>query len=115
MKIIKQANLKGSELKKFDSKNLMHYPIFKTSKPSYLSVLKLEKNGVIGFHQATSNQLMIIMKGSGWVRSNESDKISVTEGDFIYWKNGEWHETGTETEMTGLVFESVRFDLFQNI
>jgi len=73
----------------------------------------LERDGVIGFHQATIPQLFLVVQGDGWVRSESPERISIRAGQAAHWEKGEWHESGTETEtgMTAIILESARFDL----
>jgi len=71
----------------------------------------LEADGVIGFHQATVSQLFLVVQGEGWVRGESPERISIQAGQAAYWEKDEWHESGTQTGMTAIILESVRFDL----
>ena len=77
-----------------------------TEKPTYIGCMHLASNGVIGFHHATVQQLLLIVAGAGWVRSNPSDALPVRVGDAIFWDVHEGHETKTTTGLTAIVVES---------
>ena len=71
----------------------------------------LEVHGVIGYHQATIPQLFLVVQGEGWVRGESDKRVFIKTGEAAYWEKGEWHESGTETGMTAIIIESVKFDL----
>jgi len=55
--------------------------------------------------------LFLVVQGEGWV-SGESDKrVFIKTGEAAYWEKGEWHESGTESGITAIIIESVKFDL----
>jgi hypothetical protein len=62
--------------------------------------------GVIGYHQAVTPQLFLIVEGKGWVRGGSSDeRMPIGMGQAAFWEKGEWHESGTDTGMTAIVME----------
>jgi quercetin dioxygenase-like cupin family protein len=71
----------------------------------------LEPSGLIGYHQATVPQLFLVVQGEGWVRDQAPERTRIQAGQGVYWEDGEWHEAGTETGMTAIIIEAVRFDL----
>ena len=71
----------------------------------------LEANGVIGYHQTTADQLFLVVQGEGWVRGEESERTPIKAGQVAYWEKDEWHESGTETGMTVILIEGMKFDL----
>jgi quercetin dioxygenase-like cupin family protein len=86
--------------------NFIMSRIVVTEKPTHIGCMHLESNGVIGFHQATVQQLLLIVAGDGWVRGNTPDALPVGVGDAIFWDAHEWHETKTDTGLTAIVIES---------
>ncbi|PYZ93361.1 cupin [Salipaludibacillus keqinensis] len=95
----------GKKVTHFQSDFVMSR-IIKTENPAQISCMHLEAKGLIGLHEATVSQLLLIVEGEGWVRSNGSSLINVKKGQAVYWDQGENHETGTETGMTAIVIES---------
>lgn len=78
----------------------------RTTAPAQISCFYLEAGGVVGYHQATVPQLLLVVSGEGWVRANSEERVPVKAGDAVFWEAGEWHETGTHTGMVALPVES---------
>lgn len=94
----------GKRVTRFDSDFVMNR-ILRTKSAVQIGCMHLEKSGIIGYHQATVPQLLLIIKGEGKVRGREDNYVKVQEGDAIYWEKGEWHETVTENGLIGIVIE----------
>lgn len=80
--------------------------IVKTEKPTQIGCMHLEANGIVGFHQAVIPQLLIVVDGEGWVRSDNELKVNIKSNDVVFWGKGEGHETATATGLTAIVIES---------
>ena len=100
--------------KKVCGKRIAHYSsdfvmtkILQTSEATSVGVMYLEENGIVGYHQATTPQLLLIVGGTGSVSVDQEEYVQVGEGDAIFWQQGEWHETKTETGMTAVVIEGM--------
>lgn len=105
MDVYKFSKDKGKKVTKFNSDFVMSH-IIETKKTAHVSCMYLEENGVIGFHQALSPQLLLILNGEGYVRGDNEDFIKVQSGDAVFWKKDEWHETKTDKGLTAIVIES---------
>lgn len=79
--------------------------ICQTSTAANISLMTLGENGVIGSHQTVTNQLLIVLSGSGNVVGEEGKK-NVGPGEVVFWDKGEWHETSSEQGMQVMVVES---------
>jgi len=66
--------------------------------------------GVVGFHQATVQQLFLVVAGAGWVRGPEADRTPIRPYQAAFWTAGEWHESGSDTGMTAIVIEGETVD-----
>lgn len=95
-------------------KNITHYNsnfimsrILQTDNVAKIGCMHLGKEGIIGYHEATVDQLFLVVAGEGYVRSGEEDPVFVQAGDAVFWKSGEWHETKTTNGLTAIVIESV--------
>jgi mannose-6-phosphate isomerase class I len=75
-----------------------------------IGCMYLEKDGVVGYHQATVPQLFLVVQGDGWVRGEETSKLPIKVGQAAFWQAGEWHESGTDTGMVAIVIESKVID-----
>lgn len=81
-----------------------------TEKPAHVGCMYLAANGIVGLHQATSPQLLIVVSGQGWVRSDSQEGIKISTGDAVFWVTGEWHETKSDAGLMAIVIESDELD-----
>lgn len=95
----------GKRINQFHSDFIMSR-VINTLNPAHVGCIYLEKNGVIGFHQAVVPQLFIIVNGKGSVRANNEEYTEVQAGEAVFWTKGEWHETKSKTGLTAIVIES---------
>jgi quercetin dioxygenase-like cupin family protein len=82
----------------------------------HVGCMYLEKDGIVGYHQAVIPQLFLVVQGEGWVRGKDTEKLPIKAGQAAFWQSDEWHETGTDTGMVAIVIESPHIDpkAFQN-
>ena len=71
-----------------------------------IGCLNLDKNGVVGFHQATCPQLFLVVDGSGWVAGESRQRIPIAAGQAAFWNTNEWHESGTDFGMRAIAIEA---------
>jgi len=99
----------GKKITQFNSDFILTR-IALTQKKAIIGCIHLEKNGVIGYHQAVVPQLLIIVNGEGFVRGEADDFVKVQSGEAVFWMKDEWHETKTLTGLTAIVIESEELD-----
>lgn len=104
MELFKFDKSKGKEISKFNSDFIMSR-IIQTTQAAHISCMHLEENGVVGFHQAVSPQLLLIVSGGGLVRGEQEEYFKVGAGDAVFWNKDEWHETKTDTGLMAIVVE----------
>ena len=76
------------------------------SAPLHVVVIKLEAGGALGYHQAATNQLFVVIEGQGMVCGEDREnRQAVRHGQAVFWERGEWHETITEQGLTAMVLE----------
>ena len=114
MKIYNFSRSAGKEITKFGSQFMMSR-ITQTESSVHIGAMYLDKEGLIGFHQAVTPQLLLIVSGEGLVRGEDNELMKVKEGDAVFWNKDEWHETTTEKGLTAIAIEG-EFDpeLFLN-
>ena len=105
IKLYRFDNETGKKVTHFNS-NFIMSRIIKTEKGAQISCMHLEADGIIGFHKADVPQLLLIVTGEGWVRSDDTSEINIKAGDAVYWEKGEGHETSTNLGLTAIVIES---------
>ena len=95
----------GKKITRFNSDFIMSR-IIQTTQVAHISCMHLEKDGVVGYHQAVSPQLLLIVSGEGLVRGEQEDYFKVGAGDAVFWNKDEWHETRSAEGMMAIVIES---------
>lgn len=75
-----------------------------------ISSVYIQPGGKIGYHQAVTPQLFLLVQGEGWVKGEIDETLAVQEGQAIFWEQGEWHESGSEKGMIAVIIEGVCFD-----
>ncbi|MUV37648.1 hypothetical protein JNUCC1_01454 [Lentibacillus sp. JNUCC-1] len=109
MQIYTFSQSNGRRVTQFDSNFIMSH-IVQTDQPAQVCCMYLEKNSVIGYHQAVVPQLLLIVTGEGFVRSGEESFVPVQAGEAVFWGEDEWHETKTDQGLTAIVIESDGLD-----
>jgi quercetin dioxygenase-like cupin family protein len=105
MKILTFDAAPGKPITRFGSANVMQTWVAELSAGARMSRMDLEAGGQIGYHQAVTAQLFMILAGAGWVRGASYERVPVAAGQAVLWQQGEWHAAGTEQGMTALVVE----------
>lgn len=95
----------GMKITKFDSDFVMSR-IVRTTHATHIGFMYLESKGIIGYHQATMPQLLLVLSGEGLVKGESEEYVKVEPGTAVFWKKGEWHETKTEVGLSAIVIES---------
>ena len=106
MKLLRFDSAVGQAVTHFNSINIVMSHLFSGVDGIHVIVAYIEPTGVIGYHQAATNQLFCVVKGAGWVRDEHSETLPITEGQAAFWQVGEWHESGSQTGMTVVILES---------
>ncbi|MGG0667272.1 hypothetical protein [Sporosarcina koreensis] len=110
MRVVRLDEITGKNITQYGSDFIMR-KIIMTNQPSHVGIMELKVNGLVGYHEATIPQALIILEGEGWIRTGEEEKMKVTAGDVVLWENGEGHETTTETGLKAIVIESEGLDI----
>ncbi|WP_211655419.1 cupin domain-containing protein [Planococcus alpniumensis] len=105
MELFKFDKNNGKQISKFNSDFIMSR-ITQTAQPAHIGCMHLGGDGVVGYHQAVSPQLLLIVSGEGLVRGEQEEYFKVETGDAVFWNKGEWHETKTDTGLMAIVIES---------
>lgn len=95
----------GKQITQYNS-NFVMSRIIQTDKTANIGCMHLDKKGIVGYHQAVVPQLLLILNGEGCVRGENEEYVNVQPGDAVFWHEGEWHETKSDTGLTAIVIES---------
>lgn len=73
----------------------------------HIGCMHLEANGLVGRHDAVTDQLFLVIEGEGWVSGASEEKISIRAGEAAFWIKRESHEAGTRNQtMKAIVIEA---------
>jgi quercetin dioxygenase-like cupin family protein len=97
----------------FSSSHLTLSRVVRLACQAQIVCMYLGPKGLVGFHQATVQQIFLVVDGSGWVRGEAPERVPIAAGRAAFWEAGEWHESGSETGMTAIVIESESLDPVQ--
>ncbi len=95
----------GQPVRGFGSHDVSLSRILRTTNDVQIGCFYGQPGGVIALHQAVGPQLLLVVQGQGWIRGKDEPRTPVHAGQTVYWKDGEWHETGSESGMTAIVVE----------
>jgi len=109
MEFYKFSKDSGKRISKFNS-NFIMSRVIQTDKATNIGCMHLEKNGIVGYHQAVVPQLLIVITGEGYVRNDKEQYFKVQSGDAVFWEKDEWHETKSDKGLTAIVIESVELN-----
>ena len=78
---------------------------------AHVVVIENGPGGKVGRHPAASEQLFIVVRGSGWVVGEDGRREPIATGEAVLWEAGEEHESGSDEGLTALVVEADRIDV----
>jgi quercetin dioxygenase-like cupin family protein len=110
MKIYRFDPEVGKKIEQFGSVKAIISRIVHLEDDAVVNCVYIRPHGKIGGHQAVTQQMFLLVEGKGWVRSEFGGKLTIREGQAIFWEKGEWHESGTETGMTAVIIEGINVD-----
>ena len=101
----------GKKIEQYCSVDAIFNGILRIETQLQIGVITLEPGGLIGEHEASEDQLLLVVRGSAWVRGvDESWQKFLALGRAAFWTKGEFHQTGSETGMTAVVIEGDGID-----
>lgn len=95
----------GEAIDLFGSEGFVFSKVVLLHDGAKISCFHLSPNGKVGYHQAVTPQLFLVVNGQGWVRDETSAPIPIEAGRAAFWDADEWHEAGTDTGLTAIVIE----------
>lgn len=105
MTVISRRDNKVTEISSYGSHDAFLQWAFKTESHTKINFLTLRPGGLIGYHKAPVNQIMIILNGVVECRSNSKSLRTFTENEILLWEEGEYHETLSENGAKVLIIE----------
>ncbi|OCA85794.1 cupin [Bacillus sp. FJAT-27225] len=105
MRLFKFDKSVGNKISVYDS-NFILSRIVRTNTPVSIGCMHLGQDGIIGRHEATCPQLLLIVDGEGEVSGEDRVRKPIQKGQAVYWEAGENHETTSQNGLTAIVIES---------
>lgn len=119
MKLYRFDQDTGTQINKFNSQNFYISPISRIMEEHVeimqLACMYLTKGGLIGGHEATAPQMLIVVEGEGLVKGENRVAIPIKKGQLAVWEAGEWHETSTDQGLTAINIECDRLKPFKTL
>jgi quercetin dioxygenase-like cupin family protein len=101
----------GRDIEEFGSRGAKVSPILRDAGRLYVTCIHLEANGRLGRHEATVEQLLLVVRGGAVVTGEEARPTEVGPGCAVFWRGGEMHETRANEEgLTAIVLQGERLD-----
>ena len=101
----------GRSIESFGSRGVKFSPILRGAGPLHIASMHLEADGIIGSHEATTDQLLLVVQGSGVVTGADAQAVQVEPGHAVFWHQGQMHETRAhENGLMAIVIEGERLD-----
>jgi len=94
----------GRSIGNFGS-NFIFSRVIRFNAEARVSCFHLDPSGLVGYHQAVTPQLFLVVGGNGWVRDETSGKVPISLGSAAFWDKDEWHEAGSNIGLIALVIE----------
>jgi mannose-6-phosphate isomerase-like protein (cupin superfamily) len=85
---VKRVGFSSRGIDSFGSNGFFHTRVARGELQASLAQL----DGVIGGHEAASQQLLVVLAGRVEC-STRDERVEVGVGDAVLWQEGEWHET----------------------
>jgi hypothetical protein len=64
----------------------------------------------VSVKQAMTQQLFLLVDGTGWVQNNFGERKTVQQGQAIFWGESELPESGTDSGMTAVIIGNINID-----
>lgn len=104
MKIYRFDKEVGKQIHVFQS-NFTMSKVVQSNGELHVGCMHLPANGVVGYHEAVTDQLFVVVQGEGYVCGEDKVKVLIQSGEAAFWQKGEKHETNTEAGMMAIVLE----------
>lgn len=105
MQLFKFGREEAKAVMNYDSISTLYSKILKTHVPTNIGLMYVEKNGLIGRHEAPVPQLFIVIEGEGWVQGESEEKVEIKTGEAVLWNKGESHVCGSSMGITAIVIQ----------
>lgn len=96
-----------NKINSYNSVSAFYSKVLRTEEPTNIGFINIEKDGIVGYHEAPVPQLFFVVQGEGWVEGEDGKRVMLKSGEGVFWRKGEGHISGSKTGLTALVVQSV--------
>ncbi|OWA35002.1 hypothetical protein B9G55_14805 [Saccharibacillus sp. O16] len=111
MRIYEFGPSQSRVVEQFDSKGLSVTGVLGSSERTHLVCMYIDAEGTVGRHDATMEQLFMVVSGEGWVSGSDGQRSPIRAGQAAFWNHGESHASGSDGGMTVVVVEGENLEL----
>ena len=98
------------ETAEYGSRGALVSRLLRTPGEASIHCLALAPGGVLGWHPAVEDQLLLVVQGEGRVRGEPGDELPISAGQAAFWTAGEHHATRTDHGLTAIILEGQGLD-----
>lgn len=100
----------GEAIDRWGSTGARASRLLRSDRGAAVTWMRYGPGAVLGRHDATLPQLLIVVEGSGWVAGADRATVPISAGEAASWDAGESHESGSDAGMTAVIVESPDLD-----
>lgn len=105
MEMINFNRQTAKAITRYSSHEVVYQRIAAEIPDALIGIMTLDPGGLVGYHRALLDQLFLVVQGSGWVAGADRQRREITAGQAAFWREGEWHESGSEGGMIVVIIE----------
>lgn len=97
----------GSMIDQFNSTGAIYARVLRMKREGVVQTgcFYIAQEGLVGHHEAALPQLLLVVRGEGWVAGNNGKHKPIHEQQAAFWEKGEWHSAGSAQGMMAIVIE----------
>ena len=110
MKIYRFDTEVGKEDGPFGSVKAIIARILQLDNKAEINAVYVHPGEHVSVQQVISQQLFLIVDGEGWVKNKSGEKMTVQQGQAIFWGESELPESGTDSGMSAVIIGNIDID-----
>jgi hypothetical protein len=80
-------------------------PLMRPTDLARTIAIHLEPGDEVGEHEAVGRQLLLVVRGTGWVSGGDAVRHPIHEDEAAFFESGERHAAGTDDGMVAILVE----------
>jgi hypothetical protein len=104
VRILDRSTRSGRSISDHGSRFVL-VPLMRPADAARTVLLHLSSGDEIGAHEAGQRQILLVVRGSGWVSGGDGRRVALDEDQAAVFEAGELHAAGTEVGMVVVSIE----------